>query len=121
MPTAECAAIIKLLNPRINDRTSNESTSRMKTEHSNTQRLNTPEAQDHSEGCLARTLEQQTAKLPSDVWLWGALGSMGLSLAYRLSGARDQSLFIGQWAAPLLLIGVYNKIVKVGGSDRVDH
>ncbi len=93
----------------------------MNTDYLNAQRINTPEAQDHSEGVLARTLEQQTAKLPSDVWLWGALGSMGLSLFCRLSGNRDHSLFIGQWAAPLLLIGVYNKIVKVSGSDRVDH
>ncbi len=83
--------------------------------------VNTKEAQEHSEGVVARTLERQSAKLPSDIWLWAALSSMGISLACRLKGNRDRSLFIGQWAAPLLLIGVYNKIVKVSGSDRVDH
>ena len=93
----------------------------MKTDLPNAQGINTFEAQDHSEGVLSRTLEQQTAKLSSDIWLWAALGSMGLSLACKLKGERDHSLFIGQWAAPLLLIGVYNKIVKVSGSDRVDH
>ena len=30
------------------------------------------EAQDHSEGIVARTIEEQTAKLPSDIFLWGA-------------------------------------------------
>jgi len=79
----------------------------------------TREAQQHSEGVVARTLEQQSAKLPSDVWLWAAAASMGVSLLLRSSDRRDESLFVGQWAAPFLLIGVYNKLVKIGGSDRV--
>ena len=79
----------------------------------------TREAQEHSEGVVARTLEDQTARLPSDVWLWAALGSMGVSLCLQLAGNRHRSLFVGQWAAPFLLIGVYNKLVKVAGSDRV--
>lgn len=28
------------------------------------------------------------------------------------------ALFVGQWAAPFLLFGIYNKIVKVEGSDK---
>ena len=35
---------------------------------------NTQEAKEHSEGVVAKTIEQQTAKLPSDVFLWAALG-----------------------------------------------
>ena len=27
---------------------------------------------DHTEGVVARTIEQQTAKIPSDVFLWAA-------------------------------------------------
>ena len=34
---------------------------------------------------------------------------------------REDGLFVGQWAAPFLLIGVYNKLVKVAGSDRVNR
>jgi hypothetical protein len=79
----------------------------------------TQEAQEHSEGAVARTLEAQTARLPSDVWLWAAFGSMGVSLFLQMTGKKDESLFVGQWAAPFLLIGVYNKLVKLGGSDRV--
>lgn len=77
------------------------------------------EAREHSEGQVARTIEEQTAKLPSDIWLWAAFGSMAVSAALRLADKRDQSLFVGQWAAPFLLLGVYNKIVKVAGTDRV--
>lgn len=77
------------------------------------------EAWKHSEGKVARTIEEQTAKLPSDSFLWAAVGAMGVSLALQVSGKKPASLFIGQWAAPFLLFGVYNKLVKVAGSDRV--
>ena len=73
---------------------------------------------DHSEGTVARTIEQQTAKLPSDVFLWAALGSIGTSAMLRLMGKKNASLFVGDWVAPFLLFGVYNKIVKLQGSDR---
>jgi len=83
------------------------------------ERRQTNEAQSHSEGYVARMIEDQTAKLPSDAFLWAALGSMGVSLFLRLDGRKDESLFVGQWAAPFLLFGVYNKLVKIAGSDRI--
>lgn len=77
------------------------------------------EAWSHSEGPVARTIEEQTAKLPSDTFLWSALTAMGVALALQMAGKKNGSLFVGQWAAPFLLLGVYNKLVKIGGSDRV--
>ncbi len=82
---------------------------------------NPQEAQEHSEGIVARTIEEQTAKLPSDVFLWGALGSIGLALFLQLNGEKEKSHFVGQWVSPFLLLGVYNKLVKVAGSDRVHN
>ena len=81
----------------------------------------TIEAQEHSEGKVARTIEEQTAKLPSDVFLWAAAGSIGASALLQFAGKKEASLFVGQWVAPFLLFGVYNKIVKVGGHDRHDR
>jgi hypothetical protein len=78
-----------------------------------------PEAQEHSEGKVAKTLEDQTAKLPSDTFLWLAIGSMIVSAAMQLAGKKHGSVFIGQWAPSFLLFGVYNKLVKQLGSDRV--
>lgn len=72
---------------------------------------------EHREGPIARTLEQQTAKIPSDAWLWAALGSIGLSLAFELSGRHKTASFIGHWAPTFLIFGLYNKIVKLQGSD----
>jgi hypothetical protein len=75
----------------------------------------------HSEGTVARTIEQQTAKLPSDLFLWSAIGAIGASAVFQLMGKKHASLFVGDWVAPLLLFGVYNKIVKTQGSDRYSH
>lgn len=75
----------------------------------------------HTGGKVARTIEQQTAKLPSDLFLWTAVGSIGVSLVFELMGNTEKRNFVGQWVAPFLLLGVYNKLVKVAGSDRVQR
>ena len=75
------------------------------------------QAQQHAEGPVAKAIEQQTAKLPSDLFLWAAVGSIGASAVCELAGMRDKSRFFGQWVAPFLLFGVYNKLVKLQGSD----
>lgn len=72
---------------------------------------------EHREGRIARSIEQQTAKLPSDVWLWAAVGSIGLSLALELSGREKTANFVGHWAPTFLILGLYNKMVKLQGSD----
>jgi len=71
----------------------------------------------HREGVVARTIEQQTAKLPSDTFLWLAGGSIATSLTLKLMGRDTDALFVGQWAPTFLILGLYNKIVKVMGSD----
>ena len=75
------------------------------------------ENQEHKEGPVAKAIEDQTAKIPSDVFLWSALGSMGISAILKMSGKNHNELFVGQWAAPFLLLGIYNKLVKQLGSD----
>ncbi len=76
------------------------------------------EAQQHSEGVVARAIEEQTAKLPSDVFLWAAGASIVGSLFLQFSGKQHEALFVGQWAPTFLVLGLYNKLVKVAGSDR---
>jgi len=74
----------------------------------------------HEEGKIAKTIEEQTAKVPSDVFLWAALGSMATSATLKCLGKNHTALFVGQWAAPFLLLGIYNKIVKTEGHDQTD-
>ena len=71
---------------------------------------------EHAEGDIARLLEQQTAKIPSHWFLVGAIGSMGASLLLELTGQRRASRFVGQWPGPLLMMGMYNKLVKTLGT-----
>jgi hypothetical protein len=72
---------------------------------------------EHREGVVARTIEQQTAKLPSDTFLWMAVGSIAASLTLKIVGKDHQALFVGQWAPTFLILGLYNKLVKLEGSD----
>lgn len=70
------------------------------------------------EGSVAKAIENRTARLPSDVFLWAACGAIGASAAFQVMGRRETSNFIGQWAPTILILGLYNKLVKVAGSDR---
>jgi len=72
---------------------------------------------EHREGTVARSIEQQTAKVPSDAFLWAALGSMGVSLALEVAGKEKTANFVGHWAPTFLILGLYNKMVKLHGSD----
>lgn len=76
------------------------------------------ENREHREGPVARKIEEQTAKLPSDLFLWGALGAIGASAILQMMGRKETSNFVGQWVPTVLILGLYNKIVKVAGSDR---
>ena len=76
---------------------------------------------EHTEGPVARAIEQQTAKLPSDLFLWAAGGSIAASLLFQCMGKEHASLFVGQWAPTLLILGLYNKLVKQLGSDRSEN
>lgn len=75
---------------------------------------------DHREGHVTKKIEKETSKLPSDLFLAAAATSMGASLALKLLGKRNTALFVGQWAAPFLLLGIYNKLVKLEGHDKTD-
>ena len=72
---------------------------------------------EHREGGVARSIEQQTARMPSDWFLWAALGSIGASLTLQLMDRKEYANFVGQWAPTLLILGLYNKMVKLHGSD----
>ena len=71
---------------------------------------------EHVESSLTRLIEQQTAKIPSHVFLFGALGALGASLAFEVMDNQRMSRFLGMWAPTLMIAGVYNKLVKELGT-----
>ena len=75
------------------------------------------ENSEHTERTVTNSIEQQTAKLPSDTYLIGAGIAIAMSLTLKMMGKKPEALFVGQWVAPILILGVYNKLVKQLGSD----
>ena len=75
----------------------------------------------HAEGPVAKAIESQTSKLPSDTFLWAAVAAMTTSATLQIMGNKNASLFVGQWAPTLLIFGLYNKLVKQLGSDRTEN
>jgi hypothetical protein len=74
----------------------------------------------YAEGNVAKTIEKQTAKVPSDLFLWTAFGCLGVALTLTLMNRGHLGLTVGQWASPLLIMGLYNKLVKLEGHDRTN-
>ena len=70
-----------------------------------------------SEDRVTGAIERQTSMVPSSLFLGLALGSMAMSAVLKLSNKNHWALFVGQWAAPFLIMGNYNKMVKQHGSD----
>lgn len=75
----------------------------------------TPHVQ--GEGELTKRLEYYTSRVPSGVYLGLALGSVALSAVLHAAGRKNDSQFVGHWVPTILLLGLYNKFVKVEGSE----
>jgi hypothetical protein len=80
-------------------------------------KINSSSNDKYPEGPVAKGIEQQTKKIPSDWFLWAGLGSIVLSATFHLLGKKEESNFVGHWAPTILILGLYNKLVKVAGSD----
>ena len=66
---------------------------------------------------VSAAIESYTAKLPSSVYLGAAIASIAGSVAFKLAKKEHEALFVVQWVAPFLILGLYNKLVKQHGSD----
>jgi len=74
-----------------------------------------------TEDQFTKTVEDYTAAIPSTAFLGVAIGAMALSLALQATGQGKWGNFIAQWVPTWLIIGVYNKLVKLEGHDRADR
>ena len=85
------------------------------TEASDSQRVSRTEDE------FTKTLEEYTGALPSSAYLGVALGAMALSLFFQITGQGKWGNFIAQWVPTWLIIGLYNKLVKLEGHDQFDR
>ena len=75
------------------------------------------QAGESQEDQITSFMEAYTSKLPSSFFLGACFASIVGSLVLKVQGKDENALFVGQWAAPFLLLGIYNKMVKQHGSD----
>ena len=71
-------------------------------------------------GEVAKAIESQTAKVPSDYSLWFGLGALGVSFLLRATKFKPIGVAIGQAAAPLVVMGLYKKLAKRHGNEIQD-
>jgi hypothetical protein len=70
---------------------------------------------------FTKNIESYTAAIPSSAYLGVAVGAMALSFFCQITGRGKWGNFIAQWVPTWLIIGVYNKMVKLEGSDQYDR
>jgi hypothetical protein len=74
------------------------------------------------EGKATKLVEGATSRVPSLTYLAAALGSMAASAALAFfTRKKEMANFIGLWVPSLMLVGIYNKLVKLEGSDRAER
>lgn len=72
------------------------------------------EPKEPKEGKMTKRVEQMTAQVPSMAYLGLAASSMILSASIAaFTRKKNAATFVGLWVPTLLLIGVYNKLVKL--------
>jgi len=74
-----------------------------------------------TEDKFTKRIEDFTGSIPSSAYLGVALGAMALSLMFQASGKPRWGNFIAQWVPTWLIIGLYNKLVKLEGHDSSDR
>ena len=66
---------------------------------------------------VTAAIESYTSKVPSSAYHGLAIASIAASCTFKIAKKDHAALFVGQWVAPFLLLGIYNKLVKQHGSD----
>ncbi len=76
---------------------------------------------DLREGEFTKQVERYTAAIPSSSYLAVAVAAMGASLVFQLAGRGKWGNFLAQWVPTWLIIGLYNKMVKLEGHDYANR
>lgn len=74
-----------------------------------------------TEDRFTKTVEEYTAAIPSSAYLGVAVAAMAASFALQVVGQGKWGNFIAQWVPTWLVIGLYNKMVKLEGHDHLDR
>jgi hypothetical protein len=70
---------------------------------------------------VTAAIEKVTSQVPSSVFLGAAIASIIGSVCLKAAKKDNEAIFVGQWVAPFLILGLYNKMVKQHGSDATSR
>ena len=66
---------------------------------------------------MTKQIEAVTTRIPSATFLSAALASIGIAAILQTLGRKSDAQFVGQWVPTILILGLYNKLVKLEGSE----
>jgi hypothetical protein len=65
-------------------------------------------------GEVSKAIETQAVRIPAVFFLGCAIGAMAGSLGLEMTGRKQLGNFVGQWVPTFLILGLYNKLTKIG-------
>jgi hypothetical protein len=89
----------------------------MTTTQTQTESRKRTDGKPHREGKATKIIERTTAGIPSVAFLIAAGGAIAGALTLKLMGRHSTANFVGEWVPTILMLGLYNKIVKTLGSE----
>ena len=69
------------------------------------------------EDTITTNIERVTSNVPSGVFLATGVACIGVSAALAMAGKTRYANFVGMWVPTILILGLYNKLVKVTEQD----
>ena len=75
------------------------------------------EGKHKKEDAITTNIERVTSNIPSGVFLATGVACIGVSAALALSGKTRYANFVGMWVPTVLILGLYNKLVKQTEAD----
>ena len=61
---------------------------------------------------LGEAIDKQISKISSNSYFIAAVASIGTSFVLGCLRKKNAALFVGQWVAPFLIMGLYSKLRK---------
>ena len=61
---------------------------------------------------MGEAIEKQISEISSNCYFIAAAASFGTSFILGCMRKKNAALFVGQWVAPFLIMGLYNKLMK---------
>ncbi|MCO6431527.1 MAG: hypothetical protein J5J00_11760 [Deltaproteobacteria bacterium] len=72
---------------------------------------------ERGEGSLTKATEYFTSSIPSGTFLTLAITTLGTAAALRYFGQHRDASLVAQMVPAILILGLYNKLVKLEGSE----